>query len=142
MEYWQILGIVGVVFVIIEILTPVLFFLNLALACFLTAIVAFFVIDWNILLPIFVVASAIFLFFLRPLLLKSRGNGDKKTGVEEKYIGKTAKVLETVSPSGGVVSIYDERWNAKGISPDEIEAGTQVRIVKNEGLILYVEKLN
>lgn len=140
MVHWQFLLIIGVLFLIVEMFTPALFFLNFAIAAFLTAIVALFVFDWNILVPIFVVSSAILLLFLRPLLVKSR-NGDKKTGVEEKYIGKVAKVLETVTSTGGVVSIYDERWNARTMGPEEILIGEEVRIVKNESLLLYVEKM-
>jgi len=138
MDYWQILIVAGVIFLIIEIFTPMVFFLNFAIACFITAIIALFVIDLNYLIPIFIVFSAIFLLFLRPILVKSR-DGGKKTGVEEKYIGKTAKVIETVTSNSGVVSIYDERWNARSDSGDEIPAGEEVTIVKNESLVLYVE---
>ncbi|MDD3436065.1 MAG: NfeD family protein [Candidatus Gastranaerophilales bacterium] len=141
MLHWHILLIAGIVFLIIEIFTPVLFFLNFALACFLTAILALFIIDWNILIPVFVAFSAIFLIFLRPLLVKARTNG-QKTGVEEKYIGKTAKVVETVTSTSGVVSIYDERWNARSESGEEIPAGAEVKIVRNESLLLYVEEVN
>lgn len=140
MEYWQLLVLVGVLFIIIEIFTPVMFFLNLALACFMTAAVAFYILDWNILVPFFVVASAIFLIFLRPILIKARTNG-QKTGVEEKYIGKIAKVTEKVTSLGGVVSIYDERWGARSNKAgEEFEVGEEVKIVRNESLILYVER--
>lgn len=139
MDYWQILIVAGVIFLIIEIFTPMLFFLNFAIACFITAIIALFIIDLNYLIPIFVIFSAIFLLFLRPILVKSK-NGDKKTGVEEKYIGKTAKVIETVTSNSGVVSIYDERWNARSDSGEEIPAGEETIIVRNESLILYVKR--
>lgn len=140
MSYWQLLIIVGIVFVIIEIFTPVMFFLNLALACFLTAIVALFVLDWNILVPVFVISSLVFLLFLRPLLVKTKENGEK-TGVEEKYIGKIAKVVETVTATGGVVALYDERWNARSNLGDEIPVGSEVKIVRNESIMLFVEKI-
>ena len=139
MAYWQLLIVTGIVFIIIEMFTPVMFFLNLALACFITAIVALYIINWNVLVPVFVAFSAIFLLFLRPLLIRTRENG-QKTGVEEKYIGNIAKVVETVTSSSGVVSIYDERWNARSNSGEELPVGAEVRIVKNESLLLYVEK--
>lgn len=139
MEHWQLILITGIVFIIIEMLTPVMFFLNLALACFITAIFALFLIDWNILIPVFVVFSAIFLVFLRPILTKIRIK-EEKTGVEEKYIGQLAKVVEAVTSTNGVVSIYDERWTARSASGEEIEVGAEVKIVRNESLILYVEK--
>lgn len=139
MQYWQLLIITGVIFIIIEIFTPMMFFFNLALACFMTAIVALFITDWNILIPVFVTFSLLLLIFLRPILIKSR-NGGKQTGVEAKYIGKTAKVVETVTSKSGVVSIYDERWNARSEGGEEIPTGTEVKIVRNESLLLYVEK--
>lgn len=139
MVFWQIFVIVGILFLIIEIFTPMFFFLNFAIAAFLTAVLALFVFSWNILIPSFVALSAIFLIFLRPLLVKNK-NGDKKTGVEEKYIGKTAKVIETVTSVSGVVSIYDERWNARSNTGEEFPVGTEVKIIKNESLMLFVEK--
>jgi len=140
MGHWQLLIIAGAVFIIIEMLTPVLFFLNLALACFLTAVLAVFVFDWNILIPSFIAFSAMFLLFLRPLLLKTKQNGDTKTGMEEKYIGKVAKVTETVTDKSGLVSIYDERWNARCENGEEIPVGSEVKIVRYESLMLYVQK--
>ena len=139
MEYWQLLLITGIIFIIIEMFTPVMFFLNLALACFLTALVALFIFDWNILVPVFVVFSVIFLLFLRPLLIGVR-NKDQKTGVEEKYIGKIAKVTDTITSTSGVISIYNERWEARSNTGEEIPEGSEVKIVRNESLVLYVEK--
>lgn len=140
MVHWHVILIVGILFLIIEIFTPVLFFLNFALACFVTAILAFFVSDWNILIPVFVVLSAIFLLFLRPLLIKAKTNG-QKTGVEEKYIGKIAKVTDTITQNSGVIAIYNERWEARSNNGEEIPIGSDVKIIKNESLILFVEKI-
>lgn len=141
MHHWQILVFAGIIFLIIEIFTPVLFFLNFAIACFITAILALYITDWNILVPSFVALSAIFLFFLRPFLLKARNNNNQKTGVEEKYIGKIAKVTEKITSNSGVVSIYNERWEARTNDGEEIPADSDVKIVRNESLILFVEKI-
>lgn len=141
MQYWHFLLIGGFILIIIEMLAPMMFFLNLAFACFITAIVAFFIKDWNILIPIFVILSACFLLFLRPLLIRNKENG-KKTGLEEKYLGKTAKVKKTITSNSGVVSIYNERWEARSENGEEIPEGSDVKIIRNESLILYVERLN
>ncbi len=140
MDYWQLLILTGIFFLIIEIFTPMFFFLNFALACFVTAILALFIDDLNYLIPIFVVFSALFLIFLRPILVRTR-NGTKKTGVEEKYIGKIARVTDTITSNSGVVSIYNERWEARSNTGEEIPIGAEVKIVRNESLILYVESL-
>lgn len=139
MQVWQMLLIIGVIFLIIEMLTPVLFFLNLALAAFVTAAASLYTHDTNILITYFVGFSLIFLIFLRPFLLRTRENG-KKTGVEEKYFGQIARVEQTVTASNGVVTIYGERWSARSITGEEIPVGEDVRIVRNESLILFVER--
>lgn len=140
MLHWQLLILVGIVFLIIEIFTPVMFFLNLALACFITAFIALFIADLNYLIPTFVIFSLIFLLVLRPILIRKKENGEK-TGVEEKYIGKIAKVTDTITSNSGVISIYNERWEARSNLGDEIPIGAEVKIVRNESLILFVEKV-
>ncbi len=139
MYIWQMLLLVGAIFLIIEMLTPVLFFLNLALAAFATAAASLYTHDINVLITYFVGFSLLFLIFLRPMLVRTRENG-KKTGVEEKYFGQIAKVEQTVTSSNGVVTIYGERWSARSITGEEIPVGEDVRIVRNESLILFVEK--
>lgn len=121
--------------------TPTMFFLNFAVASFVTAGLAFYTQNLNYLIPFFVVLSLILLFFLRPLLMNSRRLRTEKTGIEEKYIGKTAKVVETVDKNKGVISIYDERWNARSLNDEIITVGSEVKIIKNESLVLFVEKL-
>lgn len=140
MDSWQLLILVGIVFLIIEIFTPVMFFLNLALACFITAFIALFVTDLNYLIPTFVIFSLIFLLVLRPILIRKKENGGK-TGVEEKYIGKIAKVINTITSSSGVISIYNERWEARSNLGEEIPVGSNVKIIRNESLVFFVEKM-
>ena len=49
MVLWEIFAIAGLAFLILEMIVPSMFFLNLALAGFVTAIVALFVKGWIIL---------------------------------------------------------------------------------------------
>ena len=139
MAYWQILAVAGVVLVILEMLTPTMFFLNMALACFLTAGVAAYISDWNILAPVWVVASAVFLLFLRPLMTRKDDKKANSTGIGQS-IGKKAKVLETVTAAGGVIGIFDERWEARSSDGKEYKKGAEVTILKNDNLIMYVGK--
>ena len=59
--------------------------------------------------------------------------------MESKYIGQTAKVIEEVTSDSGVISIYDERWNARSINNEIIPIGSIVEIVKHESLIMSVK---
>ena len=66
---------------------------------------------------------------------------DKKTGLEGKYIGKIARVIEPVNKFKGAITIYDERWDARYDGDEEIPVGAEIRIVRNESLVMYVEKI-
>ena len=141
MLFWEIFAIAGVVFLILEILVPAVFFLNLAIAGFLTAIFSLVISDIVTLILAFVVLSLLSIFLIRPLILKHKSTQDTQTGIEGKYIGKVARVIEPVSRYKGAITIYDERWDARYDGDDEIPAGAEIRIVRNDSLIMYVEKL-
>ena len=137
---WQFLCVVGIAFVILEIFTPSMFFLNFALAAFITAIVSLVTLNHFALVLIFFVFSFISFVCLRPILLR-RNSKDTETGIEGKYIGKGAKVTEEVAKDRGVITIYGERWEARSESGELIPTGSEVKINKNDSLIMYVTKI-
>lgn len=139
MELWQIIGIICVSLLILEMMTPTMFFLNLAVGAFITGIISVWYQDVSGLIAIFAVVSAIILIFIRPLLFK-KDTKETKTGVEGKYIGKTAKAESDISGDCGVISIYGERWEARSVNAEVIPAGSEARILRNESLIMFVEK--
>ncbi len=138
---WQVLCIVGIFFIILEIFTPSMFFLNFALASFITAIASLFIDKIIFLTLIFFILSFLSFAFLRPIILK-RSRKETETGVNDKYIGKVAKVIEEISESKGVIAIYGERWEARSSDKTIIPTGEEVKIIKNESIVMYVEKLN
>lgn len=139
MPLWQLLCIAGVVLVIVEIMTPTMFCLNLALACFGTAVVSLYTADYMTLTVSWVVFSCVFLLLLRPVLVRKASGKGTETGIGL-YIGRQAKVLEKVDADNGVISIFDERWNARSLDKSEIAEGATVIIEKNDNLIMYVRK--
>ena len=139
MILWEFIVICGIVFVLLELFIPSMFFLNFALAAFITAGVSFFTAKMSILVSVFFVFSFLSFAFLRPILLKKKGK-ETETGVNDKYIGKKARVIEDISGDNGAISIYDERWNARTEDGSVIPAGSEVEIVKNDSLIMYVVK--
>ena len=138
---WQIMGILGVIFFVLEIFTPAMFFINLAFASFVTALVAVFISDLNLLILTFVVFSGIFLLILRPVLMNLKTDKSQKTGMESKYLGQVVKVISSITKTSGAITIYGERWEARYDGDEEIPQGENVRIVRNESLIMFVEKL-
>ena len=133
---WQVWCISGVIFFIIEIFSPTMFFFNLALACFLSAISAWFglALIWQVVL--FGLFSTIFLLWLRPILIKTK-NGDKPE-TTEMYIGKTATVVEDIDSEQGRIAIFGEEWQAKSLNGEKITKGSYAKIIKNDSIIMYV----
>lgn len=141
MLLWQIFSGIGLLFLILEMVTPSMFFLNFAVAGFVTALFSLIIGNVWFLILSFAVLSILMLAFLRPFLIKHT-HKDQETGMESKYIGKTAKVIEPITEFKGAITIYDERWEARLTEKDEeIPVGCEVRIVRNESLVLYVERL-
>lgn len=140
MELWQIIGIISIALFILEIFTPTMFFLGLAIAALLTALISVWYNNIYGLVIAFVVLAVIVSIFIKPILNKNT-SAECQTGIEGKYIGKTAKVESDITKDSGVISIYGERWEARVESDDIIPAGSEVRIIKNNSLIMFVERI-
>ena len=141
MVLWEIFAIAGLIFIILEMLVPSMFFLNLAVAGFITAIISIWISNWVYLVLIFTGLSVLSILFLRPVLIKNKNDKQQETGMEGKYIGKTVKVIEPVSKYSGAITIYDERWEARTENDETIPSGCEVKIIKYNSLILTVEKI-
>lgn len=139
MDIWQIWVIAGLALLILEMFTPLLFFLSLAFAALLTAALSLYVDSLNWQVGFFAVLSILSLFFIRPLLLKGRAaNG--QTGIEAKYVGNIAKSTQKINANEGRAAIYGEAWDARTLDGSEIEENQSVEIVKVENLTLFVKK--
>lgn len=141
MVLWEIFAIAGLICLILEMVVPSMFFLNLAVAGFITAIIAVYLTSWIALSIIFIFLSILSILFLRPVLLRNKKTKEQETGIEGKYIGKEAKVIDTITKTSGAISIYDERWEARILGDEEIPTGSMAKIIKNESLIMFVEKV-
>lgn len=137
---WISLCVFGIAFVVLEIFIPSMFFLNFAVAAFVTAAASYFTHDILILAVIFFILSFLSFIFLRPMILRRYKKGTE-TGIAGKYIGKIARVIEEVSDTKGVITIYDERWEARCENGAEIiPLESEVEIVRNDGLTMFVKK--
>lgn len=137
MSLWQFLAVCGIGFIILEIFTPSMFFLNFALASFITACLSIWIKDLGYLTVIFFVLSFVSFIFLRPIIMK-RYNKTKETGISSKYIGQVVKAETDIDANSGIISIYGERWEARSENGTVISQGSEVKIVRNESIIMYV----
>ena len=69
---WQIMLMISILFLVLEIFMPAMFFLNLAVAALISAVLALFIFNWEIIILAFALLSLAALFFLRPFLIKGK----------------------------------------------------------------------
>ena len=141
MEIWQIWCVVAFVFIIVEVSTPAMFFLNLAFASFVVSFFAYFNLDITLQVILFAIMSLVGILILRPYMLKKEST-KQKTGIEEKYINKKAKVIEAINENQGAITIYGERWLARERNNAVVPINNEVKIVDNDGTLFIVEKLD
>ena len=75
---------------------------------------------------------------MRPILVK-KFSKSKETGLKSKYVDQIAKAEEDIAENSGVISIYGERWDARSENGTFIPKGSDVKIVRNESIIMYVQ---
>lgn len=144
MNLWLILLIVSVAFLIMEMFTPTLFFINLSIAAAISAFIAYCGYSGTVITFVFLIISIATIGLIRPFLLEKMNSKQHATGMDDKYIGKSAKVVAAVTKTEGRVSIYGEEWQAK-LSPDStetsVEVGEQVKIISYDSIIFTVDKI-
>ncbi|MBQ2644721.1 NfeD family protein [bacterium] len=146
MNLWLVLLIISVLFLVLEMFTPTLFFINLSIAAAISAFIAYCGYSGTIITFVFLIVSIAAIGLVRPFLLNKMNSDDKNqsTGLDDKYIGKIAGVIEDVTKTNGRISIYGEEWQAKLKNDDSetcIKTGEQVKIISNDNIIFTVEKL-
>lgn len=140
MDMWLLLLIASVVFLVLEMFTPTLFFINLAVATAVSAIFAYLGFSNLVVTFVFLIVSIATIWFVRPILLKQINEKKQTTGLDDKYIGKVAKVVKEVSKTDGRVAIYGEEWQAV-TDGENIPTGSEVKILSNDSIIFKVEKI-
>ena len=140
MILWQLLAMCGIAFLILEMFTPSMFFLNFSLASFICAVLSLYTKNSYVLVVAFFVFSFVSFIFLRPIIMKKLSKS-QETGINSKYIGKIAKAETEITGNSGVISIYGERWEARSEDGTIIPKDGEVKIIRNESIIMYVNEV-
>lgn len=92
---------------------------------------------------VFLIVSALALVATRPLVKKLRAGKPVPTNLD-RVIGAAGRVTETVDNSiaSGAVYVDGKTWTARSADGSILPKGQTVRIVKMEGVKLFVEKSN
>ena len=87
---------------------------------------------------LFLVASVALLLLLRPFVKKQLKPRLVATNADS-LVGKVCMVTEPVDTMNGRVKVGDVTWSARTEGAQEIPAGAKVRILKIQGVKVFVE---
>ena len=88
---------------------------------------------------VFLVVSIVLLCLLRPVVKKHLKPKIVATN-SDSLVGKTCLVTEAIDPmEGGRVKVGDVTWSARTEGDQAIPTGTKVRILKIQGVKVFVE---
>ena len=131
---------IGLALLLLELVLPGLVVLFFGIGAWVTALTcAFFDIDLNFQILIFLVTSLLGLVLLRKYL-KNRFFNRKNDEIEdalEEFIGHTAKVVSDFEDGEGRVEIKGTQW--KAVCDEPLKMGQTVVIEKKDSLTLFVK---
>ena len=141
-DYWHWLILAGML-LIIEVLAPSFFFLWMAIAAAITGLVLLAIpnLDWEYQLLIFSGLSVVSITAFRRYQRSRKSLTDQPTLNRrgEQYIGRTFTLTEPIINNNGVIRVDDSTWRING---DDLPAGSTVKVVGADGVILQVEATN
>lgn len=139
---WHIWLIIAGVCFIIEMMTVGFLVFWFGIGALLTMIVSLIFPD-NIVLQttVFVISSTLLIFLTKPLA-KKLSKSDKKIATNAySVIGKKGIVVQDINETHGVgqIKVAGEVWSAKTSDGSTIEKGTQIEVIKIDGVKAVVE---
>ena len=133
---WQFWLIASGIFFIVEIITVGFLVFWLGVAALITMCVSFFIDNIFIQAVVFIIASAILILTTKPFVKKFvHNNNGTKTNVFS-IVGKKAIVTKDINSINGtgLIKVDGETWSAEGKDGSNIEKGTEVEILKIDGV--------
>jgi len=139
---WSFWLIAAGIFLAIEILTVGFLVFWLALGALLAMLVSFVTDNIIIQTTVFIVSSTLLILFTKPLVNKYITKPLKPTNTYS-LINKHATVIIDINPidSTGQVKVNGETWSAKSEQEIAIPKGTEVQILRIDGVKLVVSPL-
>jgi len=134
---FQVLGSIGIVLALAELVVPGFFILPIGVAFLLTSLFAIWITSWSVLLPILGLSCLISFWALRSWFKKTQK--PSHTNVEA-MMGQECEVIESIAPhSTGYVKLYGDEWAARSENEKEIPKGTRVIIFRTDGNKVWVK---
>ena len=138
---WQMWALVSFICLILELMNGDFFIMCFSLGAIPALIADLAGASFTAQIIIFAVCSALCIFFVRPIALKYLHKHDERVSNAEALIGREGRVTQTIEAGGfGRVAVDGDDWKAQCATPETIEEGTRVRIVKLDSIIVTVER--
>ena len=141
-HYWLI---AAGLFLIAEIIIPGFLVFWLAIGSLIAMVISFFIPNIIIQMEVFIVSSTILIFATKPLVKKFVRDYDKSTKTNVfSMIGKHAIVVKSINSKNelGQIKVDGEIWSAESVDCSCIEQGTEVEILKINGVKAIVRPIS
>ena len=138
---WHIWLIIAGVCFVIEMMTAGFLVFWFGVGALLTMIVSLIVDNIILQTCIFIVSSTLLIFLTKPLVKKLYKSNKKVETNVYSIIGKKGIVTQDINETHGVgqIKVAGEVWSAKTTDGSTIEKGTQIEIIKIDGVKAVVE---
>lgn len=138
---WQIWLIIAGVCFVIEMMTAGFLVFWFGIGALLTMLVSFVLDNLVLQTCIFIISSTSLIFLTKPLVKKLYKSEKKVATNAYSIIGKKGVVTQDINETHGVgqIKVAGEVWSAKTSDGSIIEKGTQIEIVKIDGVKAVVE---
>lgn len=125
--------------IVVEVISAQLLSIWFALGGLAALLTSFLTDNIAIQIIVFCVVSVVSLAVIFPLAKKSLKKEHVKTNAD-RYIGKTAVVTEDISniDAKGQVKVDNQIWSARSDDGSAVSSGTQVKVLRIEGVKLIV----
>lgn len=144
MNVWHVWTIFGIGLILAETLTGGFVVAGFGLGCLAAAVASYLGFGAYLQISFFCVATLIFIFGIRPVFVKYlyRFDDPKPTGVHA-LTGRQALVTESIESDTlpGRIQLDGDSWRARSVSGAPVLEGQTVRVVRVEGVTVYVEPL-
>ena len=131
-----------VVFLVIEAVTVGIVSVWFAIGALFAMVTAMLGANLWVQIAVFLVVSAVTLYFTRPLVKKYVNNKVEPTNADM-LIGKECRVVETIDNLTGTGAVYvdGKTWTARTVDEEIIPKGQLVKAERIEGVKLIVSKI-
>ena len=140
---WQIWLLLAGLFFIGEMITVGFLIFWLGIGALLAMIVSFFTTNIIIQTAVFVISSIILILATKPFVKRFVDVKKTNTNVYS-IIGKKALVIKEIDPinAKGQIKVNSEIWSAESENGEKIEEGSEVEIIKINGVKTIVKKVS